>query len=53
LLKANAQRRRTQAEIQREKLADAERLRDIASKMELVNDMERRMEEYKQQAAMV
>ena len=44
LLKAGAKRRRTKAELEREKLAEAERLRDIATKMGLVNQMQAELE---------
>ena len=43
LLKANAKRRRTKAEIERERLAEAERLQDIAQRMDMVNQMEQEL----------
>ena len=44
LLKAGAKRRRTKAEIQEEKDKEAERLRDIAYKMEHIGEVERRVQ---------
>ena len=43
LLKANAQRRRTKAEIQQAKLEERERLRDIEIKMQRFDQMEQEL----------
>ena len=53
LLKAGAKRRRTQAEIQRAKLAEAERLRDLASKMEKVAQMEEELAQLRESNAQI
>jgi len=45
LLKAGAQRRRSKLEIQQAKLAEQERLRDIAIKVERFDQMQQELEE--------
>ena len=49
LLKAGAKRRRTKQEIERERLAEAERLQNIAERMDQVNRMEQELQALRQQ----